>query len=40
MLINSKASQIMLDGKVIKTIDAIKSIETMMNIVQHIQIQV
>ena len=32
-LIKSNPSQIMLDGKVIKTIDAIKSIETMMNIV-------
>lgn len=32
-LIKEKATQIMLDGKVIKTTDAIKSIEKMMNIV-------
>ena len=33
MLIKQKGSQIMLDGKAIKSTDAIKTIETMMNIV-------
>ncbi len=32
-LIKNKAKQIMLDGKAIKSTDAIRTIETMMNIV-------